>query len=132
MLQNLKTRQRSLANSSKDNLANNPNPFSLTKKPYNGQFLAPNPIFTDNYHTKLIRGKLKIVTYCIDSEIHVKVKRDLSNLRPDIRPPLYIDEGLLNHTEIMDINLREKLNRSTFLKSNTRFPNLIQSINNMV
>lgn len=72
------------------------------------------------------------MTYCIDSEIHVKVKRDLSNLRPDIRPPLYIDEGLLNHTEIMDINLREKLNRSTFLKSNTRFPNLIQSINNMV
>jgi hypothetical protein len=68
----------------------------------------------------------------VDSEIHVKVKRDLSHLRTDVRPPLYIEEGLINNTEIVDISLREKLNRSTFLKSNTRFPNLIQSINNMV
>lgn len=111
-----------MANATKDQFGNNLNPFNLTKKPNIGQFLAPNPIFTDNYHTKLIR----------DSEIHVKVKRDLSNLRPDIRPPLYIDEGVLNNTEIIDINLRDKLNRSTFLKSNTRFPNLVLSINHMV
>jgi hypothetical protein len=49
-----------------------------------------------------------------------------------MRPPLYIDEGVLNNTEIIDINIRDKLNRSTFLKSNTRFPNLVLSINHMV
>ena len=65
----------------------------------------------------------------IESEIHSKVERDKSKLRE--RNQVYIDEGIKKNLEKYDQNLRDKMNRSSILKDNSRFPTLITSINAM-
>ena len=93
-----------------------------------GPFLAQNTLFTDGYHNKAYRGKFYDLTLT-ESEIHSKVHRDRSNLRDQNQ--VFIEEGIKKNLERYDQTLRDKLNRSSILKDNSRFPTLITSINAM-
>jgi hypothetical protein len=44
---------------------------------------------------------------------------------------VFIEEGIKRNLERYDQELREKMNRSSILKDNSRFPTLITSINAM-
>lgn len=44
---------------------------------------------------------------------------------------MFIEEGIKKNLERYDQTLRDKLNRSSILKENSRFPTLITSINAM-
>jgi hypothetical protein len=55
--------------------------------------------------------------------------RDSSKLRH--KNLIFIDEGIEKNLENYEQNVRDKLNRSSALKQNSRFPTLIGSINAM-
>ena len=44
---------------------------------------------------------------------------------------MFIEEGIKQNLERYDQSIREKMNRSSILKENSRFPTLITSINAM-
>ena len=84
-------------------------------------------MFSDSHHSKLYRGKfLNNVHKCVDSEIHTKVKNDYSYLRD--KKQTWLDEGL-NRAPTLENQAREKHNKSSFLKSNARFPTLVTTQN---
>ena len=42
---------------------------------------------------------------------------------------MFVDEGIKRNLEKYDQSIRDKMNRSSILKDNSRFPTLINSIN---